>query len=118
MLLLEKSENVLQDAKIELELLQARRGNEHKKLIEDQSVFMVEVARLNEERSAALAPIENGLMEIYENLRKDKRGVAVAEFHDNACASCGSNLNAALQQNARSSKLAHCPSCGRILYSN
>lgn len=118
MMLLEKSENALQGAKTELELLQAKRGNEHKKLIEDQSAFMIEVEWLTEERNAALTPIENSLLEIYENLRQDKRGVAVSEFHDNACASCGSNLNAALQQNARSSKIARCPSCGRILYAN
>ncbi len=118
MLLLEKAENVLQNAKTDLELFQAKRGNEHKKLFEEQTTYTTEIERLSEERSAALAPIQNDLFEIYENLRKEKRGVAVTEVIDNTCALCGANLNAALQQNARSSKLAHCPSCARILYAN
>jgi predicted nucleic acid-binding Zn-ribbon protein len=118
MLLLEQTENALQSAKTVVELIQARRGNEHKKLLEDQTAFTIEIDRLSEERNAALAPIQHDLLETYEFLRNDKRGVAVAEVSDNACASCGANLGAALLQNARSSKLAHCPSCGRILYAN
>ncbi len=115
----ESAENALQNAKTKLELMQARLGNEHKKLIADQSTFTMELERLAEEREAALAPIESSLLQTYENLRQQKRGIAVAEISDNACASCGTTLNAALQQNARSQKqLAHCPSCGRILYSN
>ena len=69
-----------------------------------------------QEREAALAPIEIPLLSSYEDLRKQKRGVAVSEVEDGACASCGTTLNAALQQNARSQKLAYCPSCGRILF--
>ncbi len=118
MLLLEKTENALQSAKTELELLQARRRNEHKKLFEDQSAFSIELERLTEERSAALAPIQIDLLETYETLRKDKRGAAIAEISDGACASCGADIGASLHQNARSTKLAYCPSCGRILYAN
>ncbi len=115
----ENSENVLQKAKTELELMQARLGNEHKNLIADQSRIMTELERLAEEREAALGPIEGNLLQIYENLRQQKRGVAIAEISDGACASCGTTLNAALQQNARSPKqLANCPSCGRILFAN
>jgi predicted nucleic acid-binding Zn-ribbon protein len=57
------------------------------------------------------------MLEMYENLRQQKRGVAIAEISDNACAACGTTLTAALQQSARSATtLTHCPSCGRILY--
>lgn len=114
----ENAENELQSAKTKLELAQARLGNEHKKLMDEQSTLMIELGRLGEEREAALAPIDSGALQTYENLRQQKRGVAVAEITDNACASCGTMLNAALQQNARSqNQLAHCSSCGRILYS-
>ncbi len=115
----ENSEDVLQKAKTELELIQARLGNEHKNLIADQSRIMIELERLTEEREAALGPIESNLLQTYESLRQQKRGVAIAEINDGACASCGTTLNAALQQNARSPKqLANCPSCGRILFAN
>jgi hypothetical protein len=119
MALLENTENALQSAKTELELMQARLGAEHKNLLADQSALTTELERLTEEREATLTPIESVLLQTYESLRQQKRGVAITEFHDSACASCGATLSASVQQNARSPKqLAHCPSCGRILYAN
>jgi uncharacterized protein len=115
----ESAENDLQSAKTKLELIQARLGSEQKKLIEDQSKWMVKLEQLAEEREATLAPIESSMIQIYEGLRRQKHGVAVAEVSDNACTSCGATITASLQQNARSQKqLAQCPSCGRILYAN
>ena len=106
-------------ARIDFELVQARLGNEHKKLIEEQASLEKQMESIGQEREAALAPIESSMLVIYEDLRSQKRGVAVTEVDDGACASCGTTINAALQQNARSQKhLAHCPSCGRILFAN
>lgn len=118
MLDFESAESSLKDANTELEKLQARRGNEHKKLIEDQSRLMKDIERLNEERDASTSPVEANLLTIYEDLRKQKRGVAVTDFSDGACSACGSSLNASTQQNAKSNKLAYCPTCGRILYAS
>jgi len=115
----ETAETDLQSAKTELELIQARLGNEHRNLLEEQTSLMTELERLTEEREAALGPIEVNLLQTYETLRQNKRGVAIAEISDGACVSCGTILNAALQQTARSPKqLAICPSCGRILFGN
>lgn len=115
----ESAENDLQNAKTKLELFQARLGSEHKKLIEDQSILMVKLEQLAEEREATLTPIESNMLQIYEGLRQQKKGVAVAEVSDSSCGSCGATITASLQQNARSQKqLANCPSCGRILYAN
>ena len=115
----ENSENDLQSAKTDLEKMQARLGNEHKNLIGDQSRISIELERLAEEREAALGPIEGNLLQTYESLRQQKKGIAVAEINDGACTACGTTLNAALQQNARSPKhLTNCPSCGRILFAN
>jgi len=115
----ETTENDQQNAKTQLELIQARLGNEHKKLLAEQSNIVAELEQLTEEREAALGPIESSLLQTYEALRQQKRGTAVAEINDGACASCGTTLNAALQQSARSPKqLSNCPSCGRILFAN
>ncbi len=119
MLKTESTETELQEAKTALELMQARLGNEHQKLLEEQSSLSKQLENLSEEREAALAPIESTLLHIYEDLRRQKRGVAVTQVEDGACASCGTNINAATQQNTRSQKqLVHCPSCGRILFAN
>ena len=117
MLKAETANTEFEQAKTELELLQAKRGNEHKKLIEEQGTLAKQLENLGEEREASLAPIDVTLLESYENLRRTKRGVAIAEIQDSACASCGTTINAAAQQNARK-QLVYCPSCGRILFAN
>jgi len=115
----EDAEKDLQDTKTNLELIQARLGSEHKKLLMDQSALTIKLEQFAEEREAALAPIESGLLQIYEKLRQQKNGVAVAEVADNSCTLCGATITASLHQNARSQKqLANCPTCGRILYAN
>ena len=118
MLVSESAGAELEKSKTDLELIQARLGNEHKKLIDEKNELTRQLESLGQEREASLAPIDVSLLASYEELRKQKRGVAVAEVEDGACASCGTTLNAALQQNARSQKLAYCPSCGRILFAN
>lgn len=118
MLVSESAGAELEKGKTNLELVQARLGNEHKKLIDEQNELKKQLESLGQEREASLAPIDVSLLASYEDLRKQKRGVAVTEVEDGACASCGTTLNAALQQNARSQKLAYCPSCGRILFAN
>ncbi|MBI5954274.1 MAG: hypothetical protein HY865_21670 [Chloroflexi bacterium] len=115
----EDADGDLQSAKTKLDSIQARLGSEHKKLIEDQSVFSVKLEQLADERQAAVAPIEGNILQAYETLRQQKRGVAVTEVNDSSCASCGASLTASLQQNARSQKqLTYCPTCGRILYAS
>lgn len=119
MVVLESTGEDREKAKNELELVQARLGNEHKKLIDEQTDLIKQMESLGQEREAALAPIDSSMLGTYEDLRSQKRGVAVTEVDDGACASCGTTINAALQQNARSqTRLAHCPSCGRILFAN
>lgn len=114
---LETAENSLQAVKAELEVLQSRLGNEHKELLNQQGLLLKDLERLADEREAVLAPIQSQQLNIYEGLRQQRRGLAVTEISDDSCSSCGSRLNAALQQNARSAtQLVHCPSCGRILF--
>lgn len=115
----EVTDKELESAKAELEKIQARLGSEHGKLIEEQAALFKQLERLTEEREASIAPIEGSLLQIYENLRQQKRGVAVVEVIDNACTACGTTVNASFQQNARSQKqLVNCPSCGRIIFVN
>ena len=115
----ERAEDLLREAKSQLEAMQARLGSEQKVLLAEQAKFLQDLERLSDERDASVTPIETSLLATYESLRKQKKGVAVTDFDDNACAACGSTLNASVQQNAKSSnQLAYCPSCGRILYAS
>ncbi|MCC7118973.1 MAG: hypothetical protein IT310_10650 [Anaerolineales bacterium] len=115
----EEAESGLSLARSGLDLIQSKLNDDHKTLFAERSKLSTELERLGQERAASEQPIEPSLLTIYNDLRKQKRGVAVTEFSDNSCASCGAALTAALQQNAKSAKqLAQCPSCGRILYAS
>lgn len=119
MLKAEKAEAVLSEARSGLESIQSRLGGEHKTLLDEQSKLLKDMEILSQEREASASPVESGLINIYNDLRRQKRGVAVTEFAENSCSSCGANLTSSLQQNAKSPRqLTYCPSCGRILYAS
>jgi len=96
-----------------MERATARNG----RLIDEREQLLRTREDLRAEREAASAAIPPRFLMAYEQLRKSRRGVAVAEVVDNACGACGSTLTAALRQSARHAPdLVNCPSCGRILY--
>lgn len=69
------------------------------------------------ERSAIMGSIAEEDLALYQALRKQRRGIAVAVITDKACSACGTVLNAMLLHSARSpEQISRCDSCGRILY--
>ena len=117
MLRTEAAQTAVKKAQEELNRVQARLENEHHELFEEKEVLTGELNRFQSERQAAISTIAADLLKTYEELRQQRRGVAVAEISDNACGACGTTLTAAIQQTARhSAELIRCPSCGRILY--
>jgi len=86
-------------------------------LIQEQQKIERDQARLEDERSAVSGGIEAEDMNVYTQLRKSRRGVAVAKVVDRACSACGSTLSAALLNAAHSpNQLNRCETCGRVLY--
>jgi predicted nucleic acid-binding Zn-ribbon protein len=74
---------------------------------------------LTKEREIILSQIDNESQSAYQQLRKKKQGIAVAEIVDSVCNACGSELTPAECQKARSPQaLTFCSSCGRILYAS
>lgn len=119
MLKLETTEQNAQSAQGQLDGLKTRLGDQHRELLEEQAALSKNLERLQAERQAVLSALAIQALEQYENLRQQRRGMAVAEINENSCSACGTLLTAAMQQNARSTtQLAHCPSCGRILYAD
>jgi predicted nucleic acid-binding Zn-ribbon protein len=75
------------------------------------------IARLEGERKAAVKSIPESDLGIYEQLRRKRRGIAVALVSENFCSACGSTLSAAELYEARSpNSITRCESCGRLLY--
>ncbi len=117
MLSLDAAQESLRDANENLTRVQARVQSEHRKLVDERALLLVDQQNLLAERQAAAGTVAAKMLSSYENLRRQRGGVAVAEVSDNACAACGTTLTAALQQSARHAvELVYCPSCGRILY--
>jgi predicted nucleic acid-binding Zn-ribbon protein len=113
----EQAEEGLQQAGKLLEETQLRRGEHLQQLVAEQNALEKKLEQLSAERLATRSALTAELLNTYESLRQQRRGVAVAQVSDNSCAACGATLTAALQQAARStSQLAHCPTCGRILF--
>jgi uncharacterized protein len=119
MLTAENVEKDLQTAKTDLERVQFNLKEQNRDLTRESEILGKELERLNSERQAVVTDIANQALNIYEQLRKQKRGRAITTITDSSCEACGTTLTPSQQQSARStSQLFHCPTCGRILYAN
>lgn len=119
MLLEEDTEQTLQAANADLERVQSNLSEQHQALAKESVDLRRELERLDSERRAVVTDIASQALNIYDQLRKQKRGLAIASIADNSCAACGTTLTPSQQQTARSAtQLFHCPTCGRILYAN
>ncbi len=79
--------------------------------------FTRNLERLHAERNAGLSLVSKESLQIYENMRKRKSGVAVTTIVDGSCSVCGGTIRPSEVQTARSAPgFVYCSSCGRILY--
>ena len=117
MVIAETAEKELQAAKSELDRTQANVNEQNRDLNKENEALEKDVGRLEHERQAILSDLEASAVITYDQIRKQRRGIAVATINDSACAACGTTLTLSLQQSARSAtQLFTCPTCGRILY--
>jgi uncharacterized protein len=119
MITAETVEKELQTANADLERVQSNLKEQNKDLASESEALRKNLERLNSERQAVVTDIAGQTLNVYDQLRKQKRGLAITTIADNSCEACGTTLTPSQQQNARStSQLFHCPTCGRILYAN
>lgn len=119
MLDVETAEKEWQNAKAEFEGVRSRLGQQNGDLTQESGLLHKDLERLNSEHQAVISDIAPQTMNIYKQLRQQRRGIAVATVSDSSCAACGTTLTPSQQQSARStSQLFYCPSCGRILYAD
>jgi len=115
----ESADQAYQAALEKQERVKARLEDQNQTLTNEQSELNKDLERLDAEREAALTPLDPSLLTVYNQLRQEKRGLAIAAVSDGACAACGTTLSPAQLQSARSTaQITNCPTCGRILYAN
>ncbi len=113
----EDLEAISKEKAIALSKITAESESLDQKLAKEQVGLTQELKHLENERQAAASTIPADDLGLYERLRQQRRGVAVAKVNVNSCSACGSVISPALLQVARSpNQLARCDSCGRILY--
>lgn len=74
-----------------------------------------ELARKEERKAEAIAPVPPDLVELYEKLRQTKEGVGIGRFEHGVCGGCHMTLSPAEQTEAFSEEIPRCVHCRRIL---
>lgn len=104
-------------SQVELGAVKDNKEKQNASLQVENNTLLKELQKLQAERSAVAGAISPDIISRYDLLRLQKRGLAVVVISEGSCSACGSRLTAADIQSARDSRsIAHCPSCGRILY--
>ena len=117
MLVEEDAASKLQLSGQELDKVQQATARQHGDLTREQDSLLTDLANHRQERMAAAGSVESEDLALYEQLRTQRRGIAVAKVTDRACSACGSTLSTSLLHAARSpNQITRCDSCGRILY--
>jgi predicted nucleic acid-binding Zn-ribbon protein len=117
MLILEDAEIAFKQATIQVDETLANTTEQQAGLRGELAQVRKTVERLVLERQAATTALNLDDLDLYEQLRKTRRGVAVAKVSSQTCGACGSLLTPAVLQAVYSpSQLIRCTSCGRILY--
>jgi len=115
---------VLEEAETSMKLHEKALIEAQGKQIERNAILSAErtklagqIERLEAERNATSQPILPADIELYDQLRKARKGVAVAKISSRACDACGTTLTPAIIQSSQSpGQMVRCPTCGRILY--
>ena len=117
MLELDEAETVTIQASQELKDTEQKVA-EQKQLLEREKSDLIHELEVNEsERAAAASTIDSRAITLYNTLREQKNGRAVAQVIEKSCAACGSTLTASTFSSAQMpNKITRCDACGRILY--
>lgn len=103
------------DLAAQAEVATAKRAEVESEISESWKQIDAEIAK-KEVRKADIAPlIDEELMELYDELRISKDGVAVGRMAENQCGGCHLKLTAAEQSQVLKYDPPRCPHCRRIL---
>jgi len=117
MIAVEEVESASKAAKNALDQAQAHMIEQNAQFNAEKTSFLKDKERLEVERLAACNALTPQELDLYNQLRKTRRGIAVAKVVDRTCTACGSTLTPALVQAANSpNQIVRCSSCSRILY--
>ncbi len=99
----------------ELKVLEAEWHSQQQQLSANLEQLKTILSNLKHKRQLLTADIDPQVIEVYHQLKKQKR-TAVAKIEQGICRGCRISLPVTELQRARSDNLVRCSSCGRILF--
>lgn len=113
----EQLEKHLKDAASRLESEKARVATETRRLEALRQSDEQERSQLLERRQGLEATLSSAVRDLYQRIRKARRGVALAEVRDGFCTGCNVRLRPQVYNEVRANEsLLTCETCNRILY--
>lgn len=113
----EQLEKQIQEAVARLEGEKARVVAETERLKSLRQADLEERARLQGRRNELDIAVSEAVRELYERVRKARRGVALAEVREGFCTACNVRLRPQVYNEVRTHQsLLTCENCDRILY--
>jgi hypothetical protein len=113
----EQLEKLIRDAASRLESEKARVAREVWDLQALRQTDVEEREKLQARRAEDGTALSADVLDLYERVRKMRRGVALAEVRDGCCIACNVLLRPQLFNEARGNQaIIACENCGRILY--
>ena len=92
-------------------------GESRAALVKERTALDTELTRVADERRREIIALDPGLVARYEQLLKQRRGIAVAAMNGEICSACHVRQRpSAAQQIRRNEAIVQCESCQRILY--
>ncbi len=101
--------------KQELEALEEDWQKQQHQLSAHLEQYKNKLAGLNQKRQVLVADIEPPIVQVYEELRKQKR-TAIAKVEQGVCRGCRISLPVNELQSVRGGRIVRCSSCGRLLF--
>ena len=114
---LEEAEASLKSAQAHLTEVEVAWKTDQQELLESQAALQSRLSELQHRRPSLTAQIGAESLAVYERLRPNKGGRAVAAVKGGVCQGCGMTPSNDTIRRARSgTNLTYCGACGRILY--
>jgi len=120
LLIMEETETSLKELKLREETIRSEKSkvDEFKKRLEGEVLEAEkELLALNEARSEIVRSIDEELYNLYMNLIKSGKGLAVVEAKEAICLGCNMNFPPQLfVELKKNEEIIQCPQCHRIIY--
>jgi len=98
-----------------LKVMESEWQSQQKQLYAHLEQLKTVISNFKEKRQSLITEIDSQVIEIYDELKKQKR-TAVAKVEQGICRGCRISLSVSELQQTRSGSLVRCSSCGRILF--